>query len=208
MRINRELKQWPARVLVALLLPGLSGCLTSQLWDSDYSNNDHRWASTNSPPRFYQTRDGKDVVVCYIERRDTDSMTRARAYLLYRNRSVVEGGHKPAFLRLSETKQLKQIPLVVGSPSDADPSDESLQAVLLPDQHHFTLVSKGREIGTYALPDYFGENRKALQIILTPLAVTGDAVIVGVAVVSIFGLIWLANGGWPEGKVVDSHWKP
>lgn len=195
-------------MLVALLLPGLSGCLTEKLWDSDFSNQEHRWASTNSAPRLYQTSDGKDVVVCYIERRDTDSMTRARAYLLYRNNPAVESGRRPGFVSTSISKNLKQIPVSSGSGMDSDPSDESLRAILLPDGLHFTLVSKGREIGTYRLPDYTGNSRRGMQIALTPLAVTGDVVIVGVAVVTIAGFIWLINDGWPEGKVVDSHWKP
>lgn len=200
-------KKWGMRLLVALLLPGVSGCLTSGLWSDDFSNSDLHWGSTNEPPRLYQTKDGKDVIVCYVERRSSDSATADRAYLLFANQRQVEAGHKPGFIKPARANGLKPVPFISGEVSQADPNDESLRAVGQHEGNRFTLVSKGHELGSFGLPQYSGINNRAAQIFLTPLAVTGDVVIVGLAVGSVFGVILLVNS-WPEGKVVDSHWKP
>lgn len=201
-------KTWSARLLVALLLPGLSGCLTRKLWEGDYDNSDRYWAATNTPPTLFQTKDRKDVLVCYLECNGKNAEKRERAYLLYQNRWLVEGSKAPKFVNSAGTEKLPPVPLTQTTNGSSDVNDETLRAVLDKNGRHFILVSKGREVGAFALPDYFKDDKNLKRALLTPLTVTADTVIFALAAGSIVGLFWWATDLGPNNTIIDSHWKP
>jgi hypothetical protein len=190
---RQALKKWPARLLAVLLLPGLSGCLTGKLWDGDFSYTNRHSAATNAPPALYQTKDGKDVLVVYVETRDIDFARKFRAFLLYENLASVEAGKRPKFENPARAKRLAPIPLWSGPVTNLPAGDENLHAVLSPDGQHFTLVSGDRALGTYGLPDYMMRDKRTEQLLLTPLTVTADAAIIIVITASIVGLIYVLS---------------
>ncbi len=192
--------------MVLALLPGLSGCLTHNLWDGDYDSSNLHWPATNSPPGLYRSKDGKDVLVRYMECQEARSAPKERAYLLYRNCKAVEGGRKPVFVNPTGLGKLAAIPLHQGTLTNAGFGDETLRAFLDNDGRHFTLTSWGREIGTFGLPAYCTDDKVVKRAFLTPLTVTGDVIIVSAAVGSVVGAIWFV---WScnDGKTIDTHWK-
>ncbi len=187
----KELKKWALRIPAVLLLPGLTGCLTGNLWNGDYSYTNRHWADTNSLPELFQTKNGRDVVVVYVEGRDIDFATKRRAFLLYKNLTRMEAGKRPEFVDSGRAAKLSPIPLTTSSATNPDGRENGTHGELRPDGRHFTLFCKGKVQGTYSLPDYLARDKLTQQVVLTPVAVTADAAIVVLVTGSVVGLVYL-----------------
>lgn len=199
------MRNWLGSGAVALILLVVTGCvqfpdasLTSKLWDGEYDNDVRHWPSTNSLPSMYQSADGKDVLIAYEECSDSDWGTKARAYLLYKNRRVAVDGERPVFTRISKTNNLRPIPVTKGSVNQADAVDKTLRAYMDSDGRHFTLVSGGRKIGTFSLPVYSADDKVLKRITLTPVVMLADGFVypaVATIMVGEFALLVFSHPG-------------
>jgi hypothetical protein len=200
---REEIKNWLTRLAVALLLPALTGCefiadhsLTVNLWNADYDPDRH-FATTNSVPGLFQTKDGKDIMVRYSEERDRDFIAKRRAYLLHQNEALIAAGKRPDFVNAKKADKLVPIPMLSSAETNSAIYAQSLHGVMAADGQHFTLSLDGRESGPYALPSYITGDRRAARLVLTPAAVVGDVVIYTVVCGTIAGLVvayFYANG--------------
>jgi hypothetical protein len=185
---------------IACLVPWITGCqslqdytLTGKLWTGDVGVN-HCTPAPEPNLKMSQTPDGKDVVVQYDEIFGDGSKTRKRAYLLLANRNLA-AGHKPRFLRNSKAAKLARTPLETDYlTNSAAAGDTALRAVLMEDLRHFSLVSNGREVGQYALPDYVTASGAWTKSVLTPFTVVGDVVIYAGVAALLAGYGYLASG--------------
>lgn len=175
------------------LIPWLAGCesarnatLTGKLWDNFAI--DHREPAGNANLRLFHTSDQKDVLVRYDEERESNGTINQRAFLLMANEERMNAGKKPLFLSVHRAAKIEALPLATISSIDSNSiNKEDLQAIIAPDGHQFTLVSHGREIGSYYLPTYSTAGNKFAVAVLLPAAVAGD--------VTVFGTIFGAYAG-------------
>jgi len=186
--------KWLCRLVVVVLLPGISGCvqvadytLTGNLWSADYDPDRH-FATTNSVPGLFQTKDGKDIMVRYTEGRDRNFGVQRRAYLLHKNQALIDAGKRPDFVNAKRADKLMPIPMLSGSDTNGAADVQYLHGVLAADGQHFSLFLDGRESGPYALPAYVTGDRRAERLLLTPLTVAGDIVIYSVVCGAIAGV--------------------
>ena len=185
MKANKSLKRWIFPVLVACLAPWLTGCesvqdktLTGRLWDGAAINHGEPAGKANL--RLYQTVDHKDVLVRYDEELESNGAIKGRAFLLMANQRRVNAGEKPSFLTARKAARLQSFPLEMISSIDSNTAKkEEIQAIISPDEHHFTLVSECKEIGSYNLPTYVTTGSKLTRALLTPATVAGDVTIYG-----------------------------
>src|SRR5882724_11532526 len=177
--MNARVKRGISCLLIVCLVPGVTGCegLTGQLWSGDYGGV-HCHAAPEQALNLSQTPDQKDVLVQYDEVRSKDMKVQRRAYLLFANEKTVAAGKKPRFITAAAAGKMQGFPLPISYMTNLSiAGDLTLRVVLQEDKHRFTLVSDGREIGSYQLPDYL-QRSTWVQVLLTPAAVTGDVLIV------------------------------
>ena len=192
--MNMRVKRGISCLLVVCIIPWMTGCegLTGQLWSGDYGD-DHRHAAPEPDLKLSQTPDRKDVVVQYDEVRSKDTKIQRRAYLLFANEKTVAAGKKPLFIPTAKAARLQSFPLEISYLTNLSAAgDLTLRVVLQEDKHHFTLVSNGREIGSYQLPDYM-QHSTWVQVLLTPAAVTGDVLIVAGIAAAVVGVLYLRS---------------
>jgi hypothetical protein len=189
--------------LVGALLPGLTGCeavhrcsLTYNLWN----NGEMRRFYEPAPnPRLELSYDAKqeDVLAAYDEAHETRSGIRRRAYFVNRNRLKVETGQKPHFVKPEIASGLPAVPLAVTAPASSSPG-AGPQAVVSTNGQQFTL--NGDFDGhTYQLPIYQDQSGMAERVLLSPLAVTGDVVMVGLVTGVVAAFLWVSSGA-PRGR--------
>ncbi len=193
--------------MVACLLPWIVGCesakqntLTGRLWDNAALNHCKPAGRTNL--RLYQTADRKDVLVRYNELRESNGAVDSRAFLIFANQPRLDAGKKPLFLSVGETAKIQSTPLdIIPSIDSSSEKDEAMQAIISGDGHHFTLVSEGREIGSYDLPTYLTKGSRVVKLarantftrlVATPAAATGD-----VAIYSATAALFALTAGGP-----------
>ena len=192
--MNTTAKRWISYAVVFCLMPWMTGCdsLTGRLWGRDLGENDYQ-AAQEPDLKLSQTPDRKDVLVQYDEMRDKDAKIRHRAYFLYADDEIIKSGKKPRFLTAAAASKVQGAPLTIGYATNLSPAGGmTLRAVLAEDKHHFTLVSNGREIGSYQLPDYM-QHSTWVQVLLTPAAVTGDVLIVAGIAAVVVGVLYLRS---------------
>jgi hypothetical protein len=174
---------------LALLAVMLSGCATSALWKEDHFARMHEPAVPTNLRLFESARD-HDVLVLYDEWLDTGDARQPRAYWLQRNHEPEKNPHQPAFVSSSRAKGLSPLPIYDCPPED-DSALTNLFAVTTVNPPGFTLYSGERQLGSYELPIYGDAHGRAMQVLLTPGAVTVDTAIVGVYL----SLLYWAWGG-------------
>jgi len=183
MKENRSIKRWIFPLLIVCACPWLTGCesvkdktLTGRLWEGAAIN--HGEPAGNANLRLYQTVDHKDVLVRYDEERENSGTIKSRAFLLMANQRRLDAREKPSFLSAQKAAKIQSLPLEVISSIDSNSAkQEKMQTIISSDGHHFTLVSKGREIGSYDLPTYVTTGSKLTRALLTPATVAGDVTI-------------------------------
>ena len=185
-------------VLAGCLLLNATGCktapdasLTHQLWNNERLGHHYEPAPNPRLELFQDERRG-DVLATYDEVHDVRATVRRRAYFVNRNRARIEAARKPRFVDPELARGLQPIPLAPAM--SAVPSNRALlQAVVSTNGQQFTL--SGDFCGhIYTLPVYEDQSGLVAKLVLLPIAVTGDAVVVG----TVAGVVWLYSGapGW------------
>jgi hypothetical protein len=200
MKESRSIKRLVFSLIVVCACPWLTGCesvkdktLTGRLWDGAAINHGEPAGKANL--RLYQTMDHKDVLVRYDEELESSGAIKSRAFLLMANKRRLDAGLKPSFLSACDATKIQSTPLqTISSIGPNSPKGEEVQVMVSPDGHHFTLVSEGKEIGSYNLPTYVTTGSKLTRLALTPATVAGDITIYG-ALLGVFAAYAYAGAG-------------
>jgi hypothetical protein len=180
----------PWRVFgIATLAVLLTGCATSALWRED------RFARMHEPAvpvnlRLFESTRNLDLLVLYDEWLDSGEARKSRAYWLQPDQEPVRNPHRPDFVSPSRAKGLTPLPIYDLPPGNLS-THTNLFAVTVSDPPGFDLYSGDRKVGVYELPIYGDAHGRTMQVLLTPGAVTVDAVLIGTCL----GLIYWAGGG-------------
>jgi len=164
---------------------------TYKLWHNESLRHFNEPAPDPRLSLFADARRG-DVLVQYDELREKDGRTRRRAFFANANRRRIEAGLKPRFVHPNAAAGLTPIPILRAAPGQPIPPNGPC-VIVDPAQHAFTLHSDGRPTATIALPAY-GTTSGVKKALLTPLAVTGDTLVVGVTAGVIVACAWAQSG--------------
>jgi hypothetical protein len=197
--MESRLLRFSFRLLMLSLCGLLSGCQSSGDWSLTYKlwNNEalHAFKMPASEPRIQLFADERqsDVLVVYDELAENSGAIRRRAFFVNRNLDRMRAGRKPRFVRPKASDGLKPIPLIPAGSSEKVPAS-GLSVVMKSNQQEFVVHSDGRELGPVSLPTY-GSTGSFTKGLLTPLAVTGDTLIVG-TVVGLYMAVAYAHSGF------------
>jgi hypothetical protein len=190
---------WPVTA-AGLLLFG-TGCETVEDYSLTYRVwNNGEWRKFSEPAPnpnlalFEATGDG-GVLVQYDALSEKLSTVERRAYYLYPNQARIAAGTKPKWVKPPVADGMKPIP-VLPTPGALTNSPPELPAyaVVTPSGRGFTLHRPGESEATYAFPVYPESSRTLTRIALTPFAVAGDTVMVGVVAGLVGFYLWVEAG--------------
>jgi hypothetical protein len=179
--------------------------LTYRLWDS---GEFRRFDEPAPDPKLalFQSPDGRDVLVEYDSLPENRDTPERRAYWLRTGQSGVADRRKPEFISPAATNGLAPIPvIIVNSQIAAQPAQTVPYAVCARGGRSFLLFETAAEGQSIDLPVYQQASGNAMKLALTPLAVTGDTLMVGggVAVVGAIAYCEARAGApitWPSGQ--------
>jgi hypothetical protein len=97
-------------LLMISLIPLLTGCATSTLWDN--ARNDKYQPSQPANLEIFQRLKDGEVLVAYDEQRLKTGAVHRRAYFLNANEDRVSRGKRPIFVPLSLTSGMEAIPVI------------------------------------------------------------------------------------------------
>lgn len=162
----------------------LEGCITSAPWEKDY-------CEPNQPTALalYLSPIKRCVLVEYDEVRGKDLKIKRRAYWIRLDERPPVNLYRPKFVESPGSADLLPIPLFEPSTNIIN-NAPVLLAEVLPDDQVFRIHLAGAEFGPYELPVYVDTSRRFLQVVLTPIAVTADATIIGSV---IFVWVWASS---------------
>ena len=172
-------------VLVILQAPLWTGC-TALLWErSTFSTYCH--AANPANLQVYYSDERKDLLVQYDEARNKEKTVCTRYYWLQPNVKLTEQGRKPNFAQppvsLDDMQLLPQTPIAF---NPTPPGLKGLYLVCRPNDIRFDVYSGTNQLNSCILPDYDGEQKTALKVLLTPPAVIVDATLIGAAIYLLF----------------------
>ncbi len=190
-----NLKRFAWFVLLAAQAGLWGGCATSLVWQEDQFARHHEPASPPNLRLFYSSQT-RDVLVEYVDLRDSDAATKRRAFWLEPNAERLSAHRRPHFVSPAKDKGLLPIKLRAEPPGIKETSSpEDLCAVASTDGCSFTLYGGNKALGDYNLPKYEDASGRVKQVLLTPPALVVDATIVGGVVAAIAGYFWLESVG-------------
>ena len=192
-------------LLLVLAMPFLNGC-TALLWNK---NTFGKYCYPASPPNLalFYSAERKDFLVRYDERREDERKVHRRCYWLDRNSDRVRRGEPPRFVPPALAQQLHPVPRLEGRTNPPPAGLDGLYVVTPPSNEGFTLYAGDHELESYGLPKYDLVSGTGTKILLTPLAIAGDATLIG----AVGGLILAANSSdsdWDTGGGSSRHKKP
>jgi len=199
--MNRKLKAALLLTLAGSLALLVTGCstveqysLTYRLWDT----GDLRKFSEPAPNpnlALFETTNGVDVLVEYDALSEKHSCIKRQAYHLHESEALIVGGKQPKLVRSAVRDGMKPIPVLPTPLADTTRLPE-LPRYGVPSREGrgFTLYRAMKQEESSDLPVYPETSGTPIRIVLTPFAVAGDTVMVGVAAAVVGCLIWLQGG--------------
>jgi len=189
----------------ALILAGVAlaqtGCetmedysLTYRVWDN---SRWQQWSQPASNPNLalFAPSNHADLLVRYDALSERDSIVKPQAYFLWSNQARIAAREKPRLVNPPAASGLLPIPLLPALPTATNhPIDETAFAVTTNEGREFMLYQSGKDWGSFQLPEYPESSRIPARILLTPFALAGDTVMVGVVGASVACYWWLASG--------------
>jgi len=186
--------------LVGLVL-ALTGCetvekysLTYRLWDNG------EWRNFNQPApspnlALFDTTNHTDVLVHYDALSEEHATVERRSYYLGQNEKRNAAGKKPKLVGLSAADGMKPIPVLPEQSTVSNlPPDLTSYAVVDKGGRRFTLHPPADSTATFDLPVYPETEGTPARIVLTPFAVAGDTVMVGLVAAFVGLLLWVQSG--------------
>ncbi len=168
--------------------------LTYRLW-----NHDEWWKFNEPAPNpnlalFQGT--GSDLLVQYDSYSEKHSTVQRRAYFLEPNKIRIAAGQQPAWVKPSATRGMHLITVLREPGVITNAPELPVYAVVAKNGGEFTLHHLREPEATFALPVYPESSGTATRIVLTPFAVAGDTVMVGVGAAVLGFLMWVEGGSW------------
>ena len=190
-----------SQLVAAGLLLLFTGCetvekhsLTYRLWDNgDLS----KWSEPASNPNLaiFEATNGADLLVQYDALSEKHSAVKRRAYFLLRNEARIDAGKKPKLVSLAVADGMKPIAVLPTQIVVTNlPPAPAAYAVLTNVGRGFTLYRPPQPAATFDLPVYAETSGTPTRIALTPFAVAGDTVMVGVLAAGVGFLLWVQIG--------------
>ena len=188
-------------IALAGLVLALTGCetvekysLTYRLWDNG------EWRNFNQPApspnlALFNTTNQPDVLVEYDALSEKRSTVERQAYYLEQNEPRVTAGKKPKLVGLSAADGMKPIPVLPTQSAVGDlPPESETYAVTSREGRGFTLHKPADPEATFDLPVYPETAGTPIRVVLTPFAVAGDTVMVGLVAAFVGFLLWVQSG--------------
>jgi hypothetical protein len=171
--------------------------LTYRLWD----NGDMRkWSEPAPDPSLalFDATNGTDVLVQYAAVSERHSSVQRRAYYLQQNEALIGAGKKPELVGLEVADGMKPIAVLptLSAVSNLSPEPPAY-AVVTEGGRGFTLFRPPEPETTYDFPVYPETSGTPTRLVLTPFAVAGDTVMVGM-VAAVVGFCWWLQSGAPH----------
>lgn len=190
-----------SQLVVAGLLLLLTGCktvekhsLTYRLWDNrDLS----KWSEPAPNPNLaiYEATNDADLLVQYDALSEKHSAAKRRAYFLLRNEARIAAGKKPELVSVAVADGMKPIAVLPTQVAVTNlPPELAAYAVVTNMGRGFTLYRPAQPAATFDLPVYAETSGTPTRIALTPFAVAGDTVMVGVLAAGVGFLLWVQSG--------------
>jgi hypothetical protein len=191
------MKRHLATLLAAIGCSFWCGCdysITGRLWQE----RDYVVPAPNPHLALFQTAHG--ILVQYDASYERDGGFRRQAYYLEPNLKNTAARQKPILVDSAKAGPKTAILIFTSLAVNAVPPP--LYAICSTNQSTFTLYRQAESLGPCELPVYKDRRETATQAALTPLAVTGDASIVG----AVAGYLWVESRGgsvtvpgpWPK----------
>jgi hypothetical protein len=188
--------------LVSGLLLLFTGCetvheysLTYKVWDTD---DFRRWSEPAPDPSLalFETSDHARLLVAYNAYSEKHSKAKRQAYYLQPNQARIDARKAPKFVPPVVPTGMRPIPVVDASALATNPLPNlASYAVLDTSGRAFTLYPQAEPLDPLRLPVYPESSGTALRVALTPLAVVGDTVMVGL-VASVAAVIIACESGF------------
>jgi hypothetical protein len=164
-----------------------SGCSTVEDYSLTYKlwNNPQMRGFAEPAPNphlsFFAAGQNNDVLVQYDEMREQSDTIRRRAYFLRQNAERVQMRKKPRFVNPQLATAMNPIPRKQDTSVQTNLADSASSVVSMSSKgsNEFVLFREGRSEGPYDLPTYLASNANFTRVALTPFAVAGDTVMVG-----------------------------
>jgi hypothetical protein len=176
---------WVNGLVFGMML--FSGCeavheysLTYRVWSADDFNC---WSEPEPNPSLalFETPDHEKLLVAYDAYSEKHSKAKRRAYYLQPNLARVEAGKAPQFVAPGLPAGMRPIPVFEAKTLGTNPVPSLTNyAVLDESGRTFTLYPQAESLGALRLPVYPESSGTPVRILLTPFAVVGDTVMVGV----------------------------
>lgn len=189
------------QLVAAGLLLLLTGCetvekhsLTYRLWD----NGDLRkWSEPAPNPNLaiFEATNGTDWLVQYDALSEKRSAVQRLAYYLLQNEARIAAGEKPKLVKLAVADGMKPIAVLPTQLAVTTLTPGlAAYAVVTKAGRGFTLYRPPQPAATFDLPIYAETSSTPTRIVLTPFAVAGDTVMVGVVAAGVGFLLWVQIG--------------
>jgi hypothetical protein len=172
--------------------------MTGKLW------NEKDYVVPSPPdPKLALSQTSLGILAQYNASYERNGQVRRLAYLVEPNMERVGEGKKPVFVDPAKAGRPMVIPIL--SPPAAGEKRPDLYAVYWTNTFAFSIFCQGKEVlGPCGLPAFRDQRQKAEQLALTPLAVAGDASIVGACAGAVVGVVWgLGRAGY-TGDIVPT----
>src|SRR6266852_3069296 len=199
--VTARLRGWEGVIssFGALLL--LTGCETTQKYSLTYklwSNPElANWAEPAQAPHLalFVGPPGQDVLVQYDETRERKEAVSRRAYFLAQSAGRIAKGKKPHFVNPHLARTMAPVPIEVGTPRTRNvaPQRAALIAICNDQACEFWLFRDSKLEGPFQLPAYLESNGNLTRVALTPFAVAGDTVMVGIVAAAVGGYMYAAG---------------
>src|ERR1043166_5735268 len=163
--------------LVALLV-SCGGCATGHLWKESRLASFHEPAQ-NPELEIFEVPPQNDFLAVYTELRANDQVRR-RAYFLWANKTRTDAARKPQFVQVPNLHSLKKV--TIFPPGKNAIATRGQPAVRMLGPRRFVLQIGEEDVGQFDLPVYKDAVSTTEQVLVTPLAVSVDATVVGGAI--------------------------
>ena len=152
--------------------------LTGRLW------NERDYVVPSPDPKLALSQTPQGILVQYDASYERNGALHRCAYYLEPNFKRVAAGQKPIFVNPAKPGPQTVIPIFPCPAADKPPPE--LCAAWSSNFCTFTIYRRGQVLGPCNLPVFKDRRETATQVALTPLAVTGDASVVG----AVAGCFW------------------
>jgi hypothetical protein len=144
---------------------------------------------------LFETPNHTNLLVVYDAYSERRAVNKRQAYYLQSNQARIRAGKAPKFFPPLAAEDMRPLPVFEQSAFVTNsPTGLTNYAVLSESGREFTLQPQAEPLGAFHLPVYRERSGTAIRVALTPFAVAGDTVMVGL-VASVVALVMACESG-------------